>query len=1254
MAAPNQTALLPVGYHQYQYQSVDSEDLQSDLQSDLLTPRAFDAPAADSDKTLLPWRPFYLRRTVLLGFVVVFVLIVVGIASLLAVSSKNNGIATGTPTEHYLWTYGPTVFLTVVAAVWSRIEYQSKLAAPWIRLWRNRRSKHAVPASRTLLLDYISQFSVFTIVSSFRNRDFVVFIALVVSVFIKVLIVLSSGLISLRLTDVARDSYPMVLETEFIDDNTRLNTTGNLAWYVMTGLASHTLTLPEGISSEYAFQSVRTDLPKTVSETRVTTDGLRSSLQCDAVGLTLVAAQPLNRHYSINSLNVTVSSPGCKVTHLGLPGVAGEEGNSTLFGRFEQVQCDAVPGDDGKRLLVLFGNLTYYTDTSRNVSDRLGHSVHPLAGILNRSTQLLCVPTYAMDRIEVIHNGQQVKSVMPTQGGPGRRLESVAAWDIMEAQFAAVQVPFQFPQAFSHSTTVSVDNPVDVDADVSMQTALDSSFPPTSQAITLFEPAVLQHTAEVYYRQISAIITKQALMRPASETVSGSAIISENRLIIHPTVAQSMIGLLIACILFTTFAFFLVPTTGFLPHSPGTLLRSISLFLDSPDLLARLRCSGAADDDHLTQWLGSSTFVSGFTYDVSSCQPRFCINVATRDGEKREERGPAPQISSKTYHPIILHPASRATLCLCVVSLVVALELLLLKSNLEDGLGDISDDGNKYIRYTWTAVPALVFGALSIAYSTLDFQVRTLAPYIALKGYVSKDIFPQLEFLDMAIPVAMYKEYKLNKPWALATTTAVLFASLFTTLSVSLFQELSLPRETTILLQANQSFRVSGFGTVDSGPPYDSSAIYTSLILESNLSFPRFTFNDLAFPQFLPVSNLLESDANFNTSTVSISTVIPAVHGRMDCHSYESIHANVTLNYTTPSGHQNPLQALVEDYTFEFGTTSNATYFGQTQYIFWSYSDLLYLWGKIDYSATPIIQHIEALACNITFEAVDVNTTFIGGDLDIDVQNPPRRLDGSARNTTINNGEQTELRNLKADGYGKLANVDASPQLLDPFFAALVTSAWAVPPSALGDPSASAGVAAAIRQQHGLMQAQTLAQALAPANETDSTVARPSGSGGGPAAANDAEPRYNATATTTTAAAAAGRRRRVVQDAASTHALVALLAAALVLSVAGWAGSPGTDVLPRSPTTIASAAALAAGGNLLARLPPDAGGARSPEDVIAALGGERGRGGCGARFWMGWGNLPDEEGRLAGGENEAGVSQFGIFVVDEEEEQKWK
>lgn len=82
----------------------------------------------------LLWQSRYLRRSVIATFIFVFVILIAAIEALVIASAKNDDIATSRSELHYLWTYGPTAFLTLVAAFWSRVEYQSKLVGPWRRL----------------------------------------------------------------------------------------------------------------------------------------------------------------------------------------------------------------------------------------------------------------------------------------------------------------------------------------------------------------------------------------------------------------------------------------------------------------------------------------------------------------------------------------------------------------------------------------------------------------------------------------------------------------------------------------------------------------------------------------------------------------------------------------------------------------------------------------------------------------------------------------------------------------------------------------------------------------------------------------------------------------------------------------------------------------------------------------------------------------------------------------------------------------
>ncbi|KAI0530112.1 hypothetical protein GGR58DRAFT_494607 [Xylaria digitata] len=1047
MIMPNSTQALPTT--NYQHGSADSEESLSDSHGK----HVFKAPAISSTEVSLSWRPLYLRRAVLLGFITVFILGIITIEILLAISNKYNGIGTSDVALSYLWTFGPTAFLTGLAALWARAEYQSKLAAPWMRL-----SQDAIPASRSLLLDYISPFSIFTITRSWRNRDYIVFITVIVSTIIKILITLSSALITLSLTSVTRNSHPMVSQNRFVNSNARLQTPSTLAPYIIQGLGARNLTLPEGISSDYAYQSVQTNLPNT-AETRITVDGLINSITCEPAHIHLAgASSPLyvtlypawDSPSEVETLNVTISSPKCNVSLASLRPVtvSGERYNGTrLFARFEKLQCDTVTGTAGRRVLILFGESTYHTVYS--------NGNYETYGVLNQSTQLLCEPSYAIERVQVTRNNTQTNTIVPIQGSPRETLNSVTAWDIMDAQFIPGQSGF-----YPYYNIVNISG-VPIEVDFYMQPALQFYSAPDIQAISLFDHNILQQAVGAYYRQIGAIIAKQSLMEPASVDIIGSAAVNENRLIVRSWIAQWMIGLLAICVLLTAIALFMVPKDGFLPCSPHTLLNLISIVQHGGESLSQLRSAGASDGEHLARYLKSHMFRSRVSYNSASNQ--FSFYFESKANENNTKAHAFPQIHSKIYHPTVLHPASRSILYIGVAGLIITLELLLYKSSREDGLGDINDD--QYIHYTWTAIPALIFGATSMAFSAVDFETRNLTPYMMMKQYVLGDKFMQLDFLDVAVPQAIYRELKMGTRWAFAITTAFLIASLFTTFSASLFQESSIPFTTFMVLRAEQSFPIS-----ISGPVLLSriSSQISSLILGSNYSFPRFVYKDLAFPELAAIT-IPSSASILNASIVSILATVPAIRSHMDCRLYEStqIVVDLTLNHTKESGKSYSLSASIpeekcddaHDTHFRYiHKATNVTYVGEVAGRLGSTqgcSDLLYFWANIDYNAKPALQNIAAFSCNTSFEAVDSEVTFIGTGLDLDLRNPPRPLKSTARKSTL---DKSSLPGYFPYEYAGVASLDVSPQLLDPFFAVLVTSPWAIPMSDLGDPSASGNI----------------------------------------------------------------------------------------------------------------------------------------------------------------------------------------------------
>lgn len=536
------------------------------------------------------------------------------------------------------------------------------------------------------------------------------------------------------------------------------------------------------------------------------------------------------------------------------------------------------------------------------------------------------------------------------------------------------------------------------------------------------------------------------------------------------------------------------------------------------------------------------------------------------------------------------------------------------------------------------SLPAAIFGGLAIILSSIDFTIRSLAPYTSLSEMISTDVFKTLDFLDMSVPSAIIKEAKLGQISALSATTTLLVASFFTIFSGSLFQGVSFSPATHALLRANTSFGHTQTDTI-----FDLNA---HLILLGNLSYPSFTYEDLAFPQLLPTT-AMTANASSNASSLSITTIVPALRSHLECRLYDQGMIRTRIDrkpgrFHTVFGSDEEFLTITvnnEDcnnrgntsfYNAHFEIFPRISYFGVNTAAGFSgwpsrsfsggCSDYLFMWGKLNHSAETKVEHVAAMGCNQSIEAVDVETHFIGADLAIDVDNPPRPVPNTERKSTAS----------LDTGFGPLVlysgapNIPSNESLSDIFFV-LTQSRYAIPFPMLGGGSDDA-VSAAIKFQHGVFLAQALNRVRAPAALTSTTLTPEQALKG----ERDAGRTFEATVVDN-----AGQQR-VVQDAVSTRVLEALLLMTLILLGVGWVWLPKTNVLPkRSPTTIASAVALLAGGNL--------------EEWVHELdsGATEEHGGPGKtnKFWMGWGNVSDEEGILMGNENENGISRFGIFAV---------
>ncbi|KAI0153260.1 hypothetical protein GGR57DRAFT_502998 [Xylariaceae sp. FL1272] len=227
------------------------------------------------------WKPKHLSPSALsLRIISVTVFLVVN-QGLVQYSRRNDGLVMPSTKFHYLWTFGPMAILTLIDALWGRLECQAMAASPWTHL------SCGESAESTLLLDYMSMARPVAVIKAFRKRDWVVAAAVSCRLLLRVAIVLSTALISLKKVDV---DVPTVttLHSSFVANTTEsegyANTIGTLHYYSMIGLATKNMAYPEGTSANYAFQQI--DAPTSIgTKLTATVEGFRSEINCEIATL---------------------------------------------------------------------------------------------------------------------------------------------------------------------------------------------------------------------------------------------------------------------------------------------------------------------------------------------------------------------------------------------------------------------------------------------------------------------------------------------------------------------------------------------------------------------------------------------------------------------------------------------------------------------------------------------------------------------------------------------------------------------------------------------------------------------------------------------------------------------------------------------------------------------------------------------------------------------------------------------------------
>ncbi|KAI5925292.1 hypothetical protein F4810DRAFT_72184 [Camillea tinctor] len=1167
--------------------------------------------------SLSSWRPFYLRGSVLLIFGLFIGILIIILQVLLDVSNRRHGLVESYNRLHYLWTYGPTAILTLLAAFWSRVEYQTKLTMPWLSMY-----KGPCEARKSVLLDYISMLQPLAIYYALRNRHYAVFATTAVSLIIRITIPISTALITLAPTPIFRTDVPLTLKSEFVDSPAKLQQNSGLASYTLQQYSSSSRFMPDGVSSEYAYQLVDSSL-STSQSLAAKVEGLSAGLTCESADMTDIPGNftpyTIGSNYDVvRDRSAVIASQQCRFNveyttpSLSLDGDLGPGHRLRDFGRFMPGNCTGSSADSDQRVSIVFATMNFTVNkTSEDEMEISDASV-------SRSNSLICTPTYEIKTLDLSQDENSTRVSAPDNAS-ARQLSNVSAWDIMQAHLDSKDY---------NGGGSSFDFPVHTDPYVGLAAQFADANMSLPSVDSLFEPEGAQDFMTRYYKQYVAVLAHDSLMQSASTPSRATAWVLEDRLIVRSIAAHWMTGLFAAAGVLIILAWVTFPRHAFLPRNPGSVAGIAALLAGSYPFVHSFRNMGAASMADINHLSDANHYEILFDGKNKSAEKGFSL-VANRQLPEYDNLE-SSHVEKTEWRPITLHPAYRASIYLVLIAIFVVLEVTLQKSLRENGLGDVGD--SPYIHFSWTISPAVVLTLLGMYFAAADFDTRTLTPYSYLfRGANFKSSF-SLDLLDSFTLQTIFKEFRSRSFAALAGTIAVAFTSFLTIASASLFYTIYVPNSWPTSLRFENITEIS----LIRGFILQGGGAEASLVLLSNMSYPAFTYEDLALPDVSFTSN--QSDSQNATNYVT-KTRLPATRTRLTCRLYDSsqIRTNLSLSDSSdPDLDMNTLTASIAEeicssnadtselnnFILSVGSSMpDTSYFGGckgepnpqstaeggSSRTLGGCSELLWIWGHWDLSSTDPVDSVSALGCNETIETVDVEGSFFGSELRIDPDQPPTPDESTSSYLfTPSNAPQLSVLWSPSAIYTNVVPTYSSTDNLGSCLTLATNSRYAIPVELLGDPAEAPTVAASLRFHHGVIRAQSLKTGL---DEGPSDV--------------DPSAAANITATISATTTDPARRRRVVQDLPSTRVLQALLLATLLGSATGWALMRNAKFLPRKPTCVASVAALLADGNVLDFLARDAPWA-SARELEGSFGEE-------VVFRLGW--------RWAGAEE-----RFAVYV----------
>ena len=315
---------------------------------------------------------------------------------------------------------------------------------PWLVL-RQRGGN----AEQTLLLDYITPLTWISLFRSIRSRHWLAAAAVVGTVALQTLALLSTGLLTSRtriytetlsngtsITKFDPISYKGGIERGF---NAQYATQNQKSWQLYFETTKYNMPFPRGTTDHHVYQQFdHTSIGNNTSAALV--DVFSPDLMCEAAEVVDISQ---GSTYSITD-TWTVSSQGCSGIKISPSSTQFSQDTESMVFAVAANCTDQMPGDDASRLTFLAGSF----GLQNVMHTTTGSYIPPPSSSYSNYTAVICRPVYSVQKALVSFNSSTVSDSVPaiTFNSSSRpsQIPTLSAWDVAR--------PMSYTFCSTHST----------------------------------------------------------------------------------------------------------------------------------------------------------------------------------------------------------------------------------------------------------------------------------------------------------------------------------------------------------------------------------------------------------------------------------------------------------------------------------------------------------------------------------------------------------------------------------------------------------------------------------------------------------------------------------------------------------------------------------------------------------------------------------------------------------------------------------